>query len=72
MGNVLLMPLSRNLSNIYQGMHELRLRDRAGIVRVFYFIKKGDAIYVLHAFRKKSRGLPQKEIEIALRRLKEV
>lgn len=71
-GKLLSMPQSRNLSNICTGLHELRLKDRSGQVRIFYFIKKGDAIYMLHAFRKKSRELPGKEIETALRRLGEV
>jgi len=71
-GKVLSMPLSRPLSNIHAGLHELRIRDRAGQVRIFYFIKKGEAIYMVHAFRKKTQQLPQREIEIILKRLKEV
>jgi len=71
-GAVLTMPLSRNLSNICRGLHELRLKDRAGQVRVFYFIKKAEAIYLLHAFRKKRQDLPRREIEVAMRRSKEV
>lgn len=71
-GQNLSLPLSRNLSSIHTGLHELRLKDRSGQVRVFYFIKKGDAIYMLHAFRKKTQELPKNEIEVVLRRLKEV
>ncbi len=41
-GQILSMPLSRNLSNIYSGLHELRFKDRSGQIRVFYFIKKGN------------------------------
>ena len=70
-GTLLSLPLSRNLSSIHPGMHELRLKDRSGPVRIFYFIKKGEAIYMLHAFRKKTQELPQNEDAIALRRLKE-
>lgn len=66
------MPLSRNLASIHSGLHELRLKDRNGQVRVFYFIKKGDAIYMLHAFKKKTQELPKNEIELALRRIKEI
>jgi len=71
-GMVLSMPLSRNLSRVYQGLHELRLKDRGGQVRVFYFIKKGDAIYLVHAFRKKTQALPKKELELVLKRIREV
>ena len=71
-GHRLSMPLSRNLASIHSGLHELRLKDRNGQVRVFYFIKKGDAIYMLHAFKKKTQELPKNEIELALRRIKEI
>lgn len=71
-GKKLSMPQSRNLANIHSGLHELRLKDRAGQIRIFYFIKRADAIYMLHAFRKKTQELPRKEIDTALKRLKEV
>jgi hypothetical protein len=35
-GHRLKMPLSRRLSNIRPELHELRIRDRSGQVRVFY------------------------------------
>lgn len=60
-GVCLAMPLSRNLASIHSGLHELRLKDRGGQIRVFYFIKKGDAIYMLHAFKKKTQELPKVE-----------
>ena len=66
------MPLSRNLNGIHTGLHELRLKDRNGQVRVFYFIKKNQAIYMLHAFKKKTQELPKVEIEMVLKRIKEV
>ncbi len=71
-GMVLSMPLSRNLSSIHIGLHELRLKDRSGQVRVFYYVKKREAIYLLHAIKKKTRELPKHEIGIVLKRLKEV
>ena len=66
------MPLSRNLSNIHPGLIELRLKDRSGQIRVFYFMKKNDGIYMLHAFKKKIQELPRHEIETVLKRIKEV
>jgi phage-related protein len=71
-GQNLSMPLCKNLANIHHGFHELRLKDRSGQVRVFYFVKKGDAIYLLHAFKKKTQELPRKETDIALSRIKEI
>lgn len=66
------MPVSRNLANIATGLHELRLRDRSGQIRVIYYIRKGDAIFLLHAFRKKTQKMPLREISIIRKRLKEI
>ena len=71
-GHRLEMPLSRNLSGIRPGLHELRIRDRAGQVRVIYYIKKEEAIYLIHGFRKKTRAIPQRELDIVNKRLKEI
>ncbi len=71
-GHWLSMPINRNLSSVCQGLHELRLKDRSGQVRILYYIKRGDAIYMLHAFKKKTRELPQKETQVALKRIREV
>lgn len=66
------MPLSRPLSNIYRGLHELRFRDRTGQIRFFYYIKKGDAIYFLHALKKKTQAIPNKVKTLILKRVREV
>lgn len=71
-GSTLSMPLSRNLSGIRFGLHELRVRDRRGQVRVFYYLKRGDAIYLVHAFSKKTQQIPQKELGIVLKRIREI
>lgn len=71
-GKILSMPISRNLSSIKPGLHELRFRDKAGQVRVFYFLKKGEAIYLIHAFRKKTQEIPHKELDIILKRIREI
>ena len=69
-GEVLAMPLSRNLSSIKPGLHELRFKDRAGIYRFFYFVKKADAIYFVHAITKKTQTLPAADTELIRVRLK--
>jgi len=71
-GKVLEMPLSRNLSNIRPGLHELRFRDKAGQVRVIYFIKKQVAIYLIHGFRKKTQEISRKDLDLIIKRLKEI
>ncbi|MBK7962152.1 MAG: type II toxin-antitoxin system RelE/ParE family toxin [Bdellovibrionales bacterium] len=62
-GHSLSMPLSRNLSSVQKGLHELRLKDRTGAYRFFYFVKKADGIYFVHAFKKKTQELPQKKLK---------
>jgi len=69
---MLTMPVSRNLSSITSGLHELRFRDKAGQIRVFYFIKKNDGIYLVHAFRKKTQEISSKELDMILKRTREV
>ncbi len=54
------------------GLHELRIRDRAGQVRVIYYIKRGDAVYLMHGFRKKTQTIPKRELDIIYKRLKEI
>lgn len=71
-GHILAMPLSRNLASIHTGLHELRLKDRFGQVRIFYYIKRGEAIYMLHAINKKTQEIPKKEIELILKRIREI
>jgi phage-related protein len=72
MGHVLKMPLSRNLSSIYPGLHELRFKDRHGQVRIFYFVKKNDAVYMMHAIQKKTQEIPKREIDVVLKRIREL
>jgi len=71
-GKSLFMPLSRPLPGVHRGLHELRFKDKRGQVRIVYFFKKGDAIYLLHAFRKKTRTMSKKDKSLILKRLKEI
>lgn len=66
------MPHIKSLSSIFPGLSEIRIKDRNGQFRVIYFLKKAEAIYLIHAFRKKTQKLPNKEIQIILKRLKEI
>lgn len=66
------MPHVRPLPSIHSNLFEIRVKDRKGQFRVVYFIKKKDAIYILHAFRKKTQEMPLKEKKLILKRLKEI
>lgn len=64
-GNKLEMPYSKQ---ILPNLYELRVRGQQE-VRIFYCFHKNQAV-VLHAFIKKSQKTPQKEIQIALKRIR--
>lgn len=71
-GLTLSMPLSRPMPDIGRGVHELRLRDRSGIFRVFYVIYRQKTVYLLHAMKKKTQETPPKTIKMVKRRLLEI
>ncbi|MBF0104084.1 MAG: type II toxin-antitoxin system RelE/ParE family toxin [Deltaproteobacteria bacterium] len=64
------MPLCRSLSTIMRGLYELRFSYQAGEYRVFYYIKVGEAIYVVHAMKKKSRKIDTKTIMLLKNRIR--
>lgn len=58
------------LNTVGAGVREIRIRDKSGAFRVVYVAQFSDAIYVLHAFVKKTRATAQRDIELARARLK--
>lgn len=65
-GPTLGMPYVRHL----QGkLWELRVRTRGAAYRLLYFFYTGRRIVLLHAFVKKTKKTPSREIDIAMRRL---
>jgi phage-related protein len=69
-GKHLSMPISRPLPSIAKGLHELRLTGRAGEYRVFYVIRVGAAIYVLHATSKKTEKTDRRTTDLVKSRLR--
>ena len=63
------MPHSRAMGG---GLFELRPRGREGIGRVLYCYASGQRVVVLHAFVKKAKSTPERELAIARKRMKEV
>ncbi len=57
---------------IGKGVEELRVWDDAGTYRVIYTARLADAVYVLHAFQKKTRATSRRDIEIAKQRFNEL
>ena len=54
------------------GLFELRLKGAEGIARVFFCTLVGRRIVMLHSFIKKTNKTPQRELETAASRLKEL
>ncbi len=62
----------RPMKSIGSGVRELRVRDAAGVFRVIYVAAFADAIYVLHAFQKKTRQTARRDVDLAASRLREL
>jgi phage-related protein len=71
-GELLGMPVSRPMPSVAPGAAELRIRDRSGVYRAFYYTSSPRGILVFHAFAKKTRTTPQHEIVLGRKRLKEL
>jgi phage-related protein len=63
------MPLCRNLGN---GLWEMRSDLSGGKIARVLFCFHGQQLYALHGFVKKTQKTPKNELDLALRRKKEV
>ena len=62
---------SKPMTIVGSGVIEIRIKTRLQH-RVFYIAKFDEAVYVLHAFEKRSRQTAQRDIELAKQRLAEL
>ena len=56
------------MPSIGKGVEEIRVRDDSGIYRVIYTARLADAVYVLHAFQKKTQATSKRDIATARER----
>lgn len=63
--------LSKKITGV-KNLFELRIKGENIIVRFFYCYKKNRIIIILHGFIKKTTKTPGKELEVAIKRKKEV
>jgi phage-related protein len=56
------------MPTVGMGVEEIRVSDSSGAFRVIYLARRREAVYVLHAFQKKTQATPQKDLEIAKKR----
>ena len=57
---------------IGKGVEEIRVSDSSGAYRVIYLARRAEAVYVLHAFNKKTQATPRKDLEIAKGRFRQL
>jgi len=62
----------RPMPSVGAGAIEIRVRAKRDQFRVFYVAKFEEAIYVLHAFQKKSQKTAKSDIEKGRKRYKEL
>ena len=55
------------MNTIGAGVREIRVQE-AGQFRIMYVAKFAEAIYILHAFQKKTAQTPKRDIDLARRR----
>ena len=60
------------MPSIGKGVEEIRIRDESGAYRVVYTARLVDAVYVLHAFQKKTQATAKHDIATAKQRLAEL
>ncbi len=62
----------KSMPSIGNGVEEIRLRDDSGIYRIIYTARLADAVYVLHAFQKKSQATAKRDIDLARERFQQL
>ena len=58
------------ISTVGPGAYEIRVRGEAGMFRVIYVAKFEHAVYVLHAFQRKTQETAKEDIDLAAKRYK--
>ena len=54
--------------SVGRGVEEIRVRDESGAYRVIYIARFEEAVFVLHAFQKKTQATAKRDIDLARER----
>lgn len=60
------------MPSVGKGVEELRIWDDSGTYRVLYVARFAEAVYVLHAFQKRTRQTSKRDIDLAKTRYAEL
>ncbi len=55
-----------------KGLFEIRAKGKEGIGRSFFCFFKGNEIVILHSIIKKTQKTPKKDLQLAIKRMKEL
>jgi phage-related protein len=58
------------MRSVGSGVREIRVRDATGAFRVLYVANLAHAVYVLHAFQKKTRATAKRDLDLATLRFR--
>lgn len=58
------------MASVGPGVREVRVREEGGAFRVIYLAQLPEAVYVLHAFQKKTEKTARGDLDLAGRRLR--
>ncbi|MGB8478899.1 MAG: type II toxin-antitoxin system RelE/ParE family toxin [Acidobacteriaceae bacterium] len=62
----------KSVPSIGKGVEEIRLRDDSGIYRIIYTARLSDAVYILHAFQKKTQATAKRDVDLARERFQQI
>lgn len=60
------------MKTIGAGVREIRVRDASGAFRVIFIATLEDAVYILHAFQKKTAATSKRDLDLATARFREL
>jgi phage-related protein len=60
------------MRTIGPGVAEIRIHDEGGAFRVIYIATRDSAIYVLHAFQKKTQRTAKRDLDLAAARPRQI
>ena len=60
------------MTSVGPGVREIRVRDATGAFRIIYVASFAEAVFVLHAFQKKTQQTSMRDIALAQVRLKQL
>jgi len=60
------------MASLGPGIREIRIRDEGGAFRVIYVANIEYAVYVVHAFQKKTERTAKRDLDLVASRLKQI